>query len=539
MSIPTIEGFNEKSNISLPHKEDTIEPSYRVSSSRNYSESNDNKINHRFSLPTYSLNITTPNTTSYPNKNYFLNELNSLRSELNSNIDKLQKEFEQRIFVSFNEPLENSEQNNKTIIHDKQLWRKLVEVQSEINILKSKLNSNSIFNKNLELKINEILLFNEKQEAKINKLMQNNEITNNMQNNVNYNEWFSNLNLINTQYSNLLLKMSEIQKKENNLVQSLNKININENTIDANMKRIANKVKENANDIKELKLIIMNNSNVEVNKPQDSNNNQNDINYTPLNIDYKFQSMKDLLLSEISSLKEENVLLKNELTKFESKCNLNINNLTEKYNNELNLIKNENQKLKQLLISKNKNDKPINYDNNSINNNSNKDFYQFKIDQEEINEKNQQKLNSLEEKVLVTEQKIEIMNEINKTNFQKNEEKLNEINQILPIIPLNEKNIQIVYENMQNLEENNKNIKQDIKNYKNEISKWQGELADHFDGQFNNFKDIYSKKIDGIEDYVNAKHGEKEPLYENKPNYNYSDNNSNKDIFNDTGNLFE
>lgn len=529
MSTPTIEGFNEKSNISLSHKEDTIEPSYRVSSSRNYSESKDNKINHRFCLPTYSLNTTTP--TSYPNKNYFLKELNSLRSELNFNIDKLRKEFEQRIFVPFNEPLENSEQDNKTIIHDKQLWRKLVEVQSETNILKSKLNSNSSFNKNLEIKLNEILLFNEKQEAKLNKLMQNNDIANNMQHNVNYNEWFSKLNLINTQYSSLLLKMGEIQKKENNLVQSLNKININENTIDANMKRIANKVKENANDIKELKMMIMNNSKRDVNKLQDDNsNNQNDINYTPLNIDYKFQSMKDLLLSEISSLKEENVLLKNELTKFESKCNLNINNLTEKYKNELNLLK----------TSSNKNDRPINNNNNnSINNNYSKEFYQFKIAQEDINERNQQKLNSLEEKVLITEQKIETMNEINKTNFQKNEEKLNEINQILPIIPLNEKNIQIVYENMQNLEENNKNIKQDIKNYKNEISKWQGELADHFDGQFNNFKDLYSKKIDGIEDYVNAKHGEKEPLYEDKPNYNYSDNNSNKDIFNDTGNLFE
>ena len=220
MSTPTIEGFTDKSNISLHHKNDTLDPSYRISSSRNYSESKDHKINHRFSLPTYSFNTTTPNTTSNPNKNYFLKELNSLRSELTSKIEQLRKEFEKRISVPFNEFPETSEQDNNTIIHDKQLWRKLVELQSEINSLKSKLNSDSIFNKNLELKINENLILNEKQEARINTLMQSSDTGNNMKNNFNYNEWFSKLNLINTQYSSLLSKLKEIQNKENNLIQS-------------------------------------------------------------------------------------------------------------------------------------------------------------------------------------------------------------------------------------------------------------------------------------------------------------------------------
>ena len=473
----TISYYNNKTN--------PADPSYHKPPKRTHSESK-TQTSHppRNSLP---LNTTPSKQPRSP----FYRELTALKSEFNSTIAQLRKDIDNKLQSSTTH-LPDVVPNDT---HIKQLWLKLNELSSEVNTLHSKSNSTAMNYKNIDDKINHNIMLYEKQEAKLN------ELVNVCESKYDISEYMTKVNVVNTQYACLLLKLSEVNKRENDLIQSINKINVNEKTIDNNMKRIANKVKENANDIKELKAMITLNNNV---KPLNNNNGDtattvvgvNEINYLKTNIDNKFTAIKDVLLTEISSLKEENTKMKVSLNNIEMKYTSQLNEL----NNELRGLKDENVKLKQQLVLMSNN-------NNNVDSGNDSDmlFKQFKLKQENVNDEYNKIIKAIESKMNEIEQKIDVMNEFNLNNFQKNDMNLQEINQILPIIPQNEDNLKIMYENVQNIEENNANLKKDITQYKCELSKWQGQLADHIDDQFKLFKNVYDQKFANIEDYMKDK----------------------------------
>ena len=439
------------------------------------------------SLP---LNTFTPSVSSHQPRSSFHRELNALKAEFNCAIAQLRKEIDD---ISHNKA--TSEPDTPPSTHIKQLWMKLSELTSEMNTLRSQANSNAMNCKNVDSKVNSSIMLYEKQEAKLN------ELANAYDGKCDMNEWMTKVNVVNTQYACLLLKLSEVNKRENALIQSVNKINVNEKTIDNNMKRIANKVKENGNDIKELKaMITMNNSNAvqSGNSKNESSVGVNEVNYLKANIDNKFTAVKDVLLNEIGNLKEANAEIKSTLSTLEMKYTAQINALT----NEVAALKNENANLKQLLLSKDSNNNTSNNTLLSVNNDT---FNQFKLKQEHVNDEHSAKIKAVENKTNEIETKIEAMNEFNLSNFLKNDQNLHEINQILPIVPQNEDNLKIMYENVHNIEENNENLKKDITQYKCEISKWQDQLADHIDGQFKMFKNVYDKKFEHIADYMKDK----------------------------------
>ena len=186
------------------------------------------------------------------------------------------------------------------------------------------------------------------------------------------------------------------------------------------------------------------------------------------------------------------------------------------FNDELRVLKDENVKLKQQLL--------LLTSNNNVHSGNDSDmlFKQFKLKQENVNDEYNKVIKAIENKMNEIEQKIDIMNEFNLNNFQKNDMNLQEINQILPIIPQNEDNLKIMYENVHNIEENNENLKKDITQYKCELSKWQGQLTDHIDDQFKIFKNVYDKKFANIEDYMKDN---------NNNNKHSNNNNNNKELF--------
>lgn len=502
--------YNNKTNPADPS-------SYHKPHNRTHSESKTQTSHQppRHSLP---LNTFTSTTPSKQHRSPFYRELTALKCEFNSTIAQLRKEIDKvtttATATTHTPDVAPCDDHQDT--HIKQLWLKLNELSSAVNTLHSKSNSTAMNYKNMDDKVNHNIMLYEKQEAKLN------ELVNAYESKYDINEYMTKVNVVNTQYACLLLKLSEVNKRENDLIQSINKINVNEKTIDNNMKRIANKVKENANDIKELKSLITINNNNTVKPP---NNNSdipttpttavvgvNEINYLKTNIDNKFTAIKDVLLTEISSLKEENTQMKALLNNLEMKY---ISQLNE-FNEELRVLKDENVKLKQQLLLLTSNN------NTHSGNDSDMLFKQFKLKQENVNDEYNKVIKAIESKMNEIEQKIDIMNEFNLNNFQKNDMNLQEINQILPIIPQNEDNLKIMYENVHNIEENNANLKKDITQYKCELSKWQGQLADHIDDQFKLFKNVYDKKFANIEDYMKDKNNN-----DGSNNNNNNNNNSN------------
>lgn len=495
----TLSYYNNKTNPADPS-------SYHKPPNRTHSESK--PPHHSFPLNTFT--STTP-SKKQP-RSPFYRELTALKCEFNSTIAQLRKEINDKL------PFPKATTHTPDVVpcdyqdtHIKQLWLKLNELSSEVNTLHSKSNSTAMNYKNMDDKVNRNIMLYEKQEAKLN------ELINAYESKYDINEYMTKVNVVNTQYACLLLKLSEVNKRENDLIHSINKINVNEKTIDNNMKRIANKVKENANDIKELKSLITINNNNTV-KPLNNNSDTtttpttavvgvNEINYLKTNIDNKFTTIKDVLLTEISRLTEENTQMKASLNNIETQLN--------ECNSELRVLKDENVKLKQQLLLL------LTSNNNNVHscNDSDMLFEQFKLKQENVNDEYNKSIKAIESKMNEIEQKIDIMNEFNLNNFQKNDMNLQEINQILPIIPQNEDNLKIMYENVHNIEENNVNLKKDITQYKSELSKWQGQLAEHIDDQFKLFKNVYDKKFANIEDYMKDKN--------NNNNNDGSNNNSN------------
>ena len=455
MSNSTMSEIAEKVKNSLFKKGIITDPSFtcptfdiRDSPSLNYSTK-------RFDVP--SENSSPPHSAT--KVNFFNNELNTLRGEMNSNVVQLRKEIDDKTkknsYYTYNEELSKfrkttTEEDNNIKIQMKQLWLKMEDLQSEMYVLKSQSNMFIQSEGDIKLQLTNLMQIGNDQNDKINKITMN----------------------IN---NDILSWIKEVNKRERQMCESINLLSKNEKVNNTNIGKIMDKLSKNSMEIKEIRNVS---KSYNVYNSSINNNNDNEfelIRQSEFNI-YKssvanqIESLKEGFNKEINELKMENKALKDLIAKLEMQSQEQFNEINNKFNLDV-----------------------YGYNNNKYND-DNDEFRKFKIKQENINEEHNNKIKELEDSVNEINEKIEKMNEFNMTTFTTIDNNMKEMEKVFQKVSTNENNIEVLDINMKNIENTNNNMKNEFDNYKEELARWQEQLAEHFDEQVKDMKKCFENK---------------------------------------------